>query len=292
MPNLQSVTFDLRIYVPGFTTLLESPKVYVPATNPVVLEELAKSAAAWSRVMRSIDGQKHSVEFRYSPMIVSPGEEMPKLDHAFIAVNEEIPSILISFFTKMLKLTAKYPIDLSATGLSNSFFESHGLKLAFSSAFTNMNDNGWVVRTYQRRTVRRAKVRSAELASMIQELPLRYLRIGGRHLDSSSLLEIPLVSHSLANLDVTFTDTDPYQVIRYLENVKDRCKRLYTFSIHVSPLHDRSPDDDADERFFEREDVDAETAQRWRPFWQKLDEIAAGSVIVWEGEGPGFRRSR
>ena len=131
-------------------------------------------------------------------------------------------------------------------------------------------------------------------------LPMKYLRLGCRHIDSKALFQIPDLAEELVSLDLAFTDPDPDQVVMYLSHVQTRCPALYTLAIAVSPLHDRDRDDPKPEKFFNRKSVSAEVAAKWKPFWDKVDDMNASGIKVWEGEvryqlvrglNPGLRLS-
>lgn len=72
-----------------------------------------------------------------------------------------------------------------------------------------------------------------------------------------------------------------------------RCEQLFTFAIAISPLHDSNDLPDGGRQIKEGtpESKEEDMKKEWTPFWKALRDIQATGVRVWEGEGPGFKRT-
>ena len=251
--------------------------------DTVVGDEIAASAAAWTKLLRPSVSRKTET-WEYQPNL----NERP-VTHAFIAVDEAIPPLLLHYFHTLLQLTSNFSFERSVTGLPTKFFEDAGFYLARSYVFNENPVNPSFSLSFgkQRRTLGSPLI---TLHAMLKQLPdLLYLRVGCRNVDSSFLAHLPL---HLQTLDAAFTDTEPEQVATNLRSMRARCEKLFTVAIVVSPLHDRDLLDDKDEKFFNRKSVSKDVLQLWEPFWKMLEHLKNTGVRVWEGEGPGFLREK
>ena len=292
MPNLLSVVFDFR-QKEGLSAHDEVvEKASSLDSDAYLLRVLANSASAWSQVLRHSIDKSAPAQFCYRPTPTQLQDPARAVNHSVIAIDEDIPRPLIRYFGMQLMLPNMDSLELPITGLPKEFFHDQGLNLGASYAFNDKSDKPSIILAYHKRPSPILYNDAVGLKFVLDGLPVRYLRIGCRHINSSALSGIPNLSSELETLDVAFTDSEPEKVADYLDTVSKRCKKLFTLAIDVSPLHDRDPDDHRHESFFNRNSVSKEVAEKWKPFWDKLDEISAGGVRVWEGEGPGFRRRR
>ena len=289
MPNLLSLTFDFN------ESHREITRRAIPDANSfvndtILLFELAKSALAWSKI-QGLTTTQRTIDFQYYPQRNPPdpyegqGEVADRrFNHAVIAIDEEVPFPLQRFFAKHLETNYTY-LDFPVTGLPPSFFHTQGLELINTFALNkDQMSRVSVVLTYQKGPRRQVCTTSQDLNFVLTGLPIKYLRLGCRYIDSKDLYQIPNLIEDLVSLDLAFTDPDPTEVVMYLNHIQARCPKLYTLAIAVSPLHDRDPDDPKPEKFFNRKSVSAEMAATWKPFWDKMDEMNAGGTRVWEGE--------
>lgn len=287
LPKLLSLTFDFEqnsnismIWATFDDSLLEKEML---VSDTVVGDEIAASAAAWTKLLQPSLSRKAEA-WEYQPNL----NERP-VTHAFIAVDEAIPPLLLHYFQTLLQLTSNSSFERSVTGLPTKFFADAGFYLARTYAFNEDPENPSFSLSYgkQRRTLGSPLI---TLHAMLKQLPdLLYLRVGCRNVDSSFLAHLPL---HLQTLDVAFTDTEPEQVAANLQSMRARCEKLFTVAIAVSPLHDRDLLDDKDEKIFNRKTVSKDVLQLWEPFWKALEHLKNTGVRVWEGEGPGFKREK
>lgn len=289
MPNLLSLTFDFN-EDHGMSTKRAEPDATIFVNDTLILLELAKSALAWSKIQGLTTTQK-TIDFKYHPQRNPPepydghgGDVHREFNHAVIAIDEEVPFPLQRFFAKHLE-TNYTCLDFPVTGLPPSFFQTENLELVNTFALNNdKTKQVSVVLTYHKGPRRLVTTTSQDLNFVMTGLPIKYMRLGCRHIDSKGLYQIPNLTEDLVSLDLAFTDPDPDQVVMYLNHVQTRCPALYTLAIAVSPLHDRDPDDPKPEKFFNRKSVSAEVAAKWKPFWDKVDDMNASGTKVWEGE--------
>ena len=289
MPNLLSLIFDFDENR-EMTTKRSAPDATMFVNDTILLLELAKSAVAWSKIQGLTTTQK-TIDFQYYPQRNPPDQHeghgeiaQRQYNHAVIAIDEEVPFPLQRFFAKHLQTNYTF-LDLPVTGLPPSFFQMQGLELTNTFALNNDKTRRVsVVLTYQKGRRRQTTTTSQDLDFVLTGLPIKYLRLGCRHIDSKGLYQIPKLTEELVSLDLAFTDPDPNEIVMYLNHVQARCPKLYTLAIAVSPLHDRNPDDPKPEKFFNRKSVSAEVAAKWKPFWDKMDEMNDGGTKVWEGE--------
>ena len=222
--------------------------------------------------------------------------------HAFFSLRETVPPILVQYFNTTARnrqghqVYAPQTLDRASmekniAGLPSSCFNQNGFFLTDTCAFNENNENANAVLTFLRTPQPRVSPYE-NLRSMMRDLPnLGYLRIGCRDLDSTFLIHVPKHLHTL---DVAFTDENAERIADNLMTMRGICRNLFTLAVDISPLHDREEADDRgrEEIFFDRQFVSQEVAEKWEPVWKALDEIKASKVKIWEGEGPGFRRSK
>ena len=285
MPNLLSLNFDFKR-----DQAITEYDQHVLTNDTVLLKALANSARAWSDLLHLDSNRGRLDDFNYHPMRYILDGSRAEVHHAVIAIDEEVPEPLARYFAKLLQASNAASLDLPVTGLPDDFFRKQKLELAWTYALNDKTEKPAVTMAYQRAPSRPPSIIPAVIGHTLISFNLRYLRIGCRHIDSDALTQILPTHGEIETLDVAFTDPDSERVARNLETIQERYSKLFTFAIDVSPLHDRAPDDDSRERFFKRESVSKEVAEQWQPFWTRLDQISAGGVRVWEGEGPGFRR--
>lgn len=284
MPALVTLTFDFNDR--DTKSRKATPDKYIIANDTIILSELAKSALAWLE-LRNFYDRSSLASFQYRPQRAPPGPcegRQQRFNHALIAIDEDVPWPLQRFFAKRLD-THYTSLDLPVTGLPPEFFPQAGYELMNTYAFNeDKTEQVSVTLTYQKLPRRSIRATLDDLEFVMSGLPIKYLRLGCRHFDSRCLDLISTLANQTITLDLSFTDPDPEQVVKYLDQARLRCPALYTVAIAVSPLHDRDPNDPEHEDFFNRKAVGKEVAARWKPFWDKIDEMVASGVKVWEGE--------
>ena len=243
----------------------------------------ASAAAAWTNLLQSSPSKKTEA-WEYQPYF----SERP-VTHAFIAMNEAIPPLLLDYFQTLLQLTSKSSLERNVTGLPMKFFEDSGLSLARTYAFNENPEkpslamsfgNQWENRSFPLTTLR----------VMLNQLPrLLYLRVGCRNIDSSFMASLPT---QILTLDAAFTDSNPRHIATNLRIMRERCEKLFTVAIAVSPLHDCDTLDGAGDICFNKSALSRDVLQLWEPFWNSLEHLKSTGVRVWEGESPGFKRPR
>lgn len=284
MPTLLSLTFDFREH--NISTRSAPADEHIFTNDTVILNELANSALAWSKVRRPSD-RPSVMSFQYLPQRAPSGSHegrQQQFNHALIALDEEVPWPLQRFFAERLDPN-HISLDLPVTGLPSEFFTQANYKLRNTYAFhEDKSEQISVVLMYQRLPRRPTRTTLNDLQFIMTGLSIRYLRLGCRHIDSRCLNLIPTLADQILTLDLAFTDPNPERVVSNLDHVLLRCPALYTVAIAISPLHDRDPNDPKPEKFFKRNSVSMEVAAKWKPFWDKVDEMNASGVKVWEGE--------
>lgn len=289
LPNLQSLTFN---YTPDESAkdpwadtsddVLISPTTPTSPTNPwnshQELETLPEPKTLKLQRSRSTDLEWRDIQpdFRYQ-----------SVTHAVLAVHEPMPSILVLYFAKLLRLSSARSLEHSITCLPTDFLAGLGFYPTRTYALTEGPPS--IVFTYRKLDAppQWPMASAPNLDVMLSQLPqLSYLRLGCRQVDSSILSAIP---SGIKTLDIAFTDPDPVRIASNLIAMRARCHKLFTMTIAVSPLHDDVPSDDEESLDEQIAKTDAE-AQRWEPFWEALSNIQSTGVRVWEGEGAGFRK--
>ena len=253
----------------------------VLAHDPVVGNELAISATAWAKKLQpSLGSEAQTWEFQ-------PELSNRPITHAVLAMDEPIPPLLLAYFAKILELAPKSSLEQNVTGLPADFFEKSGFHLARTYSFNEQPENPSIAMSFRRQLPAPSSPFSS-LHVMLTQLPyLLYLRVGCRNIDSTFLLHVP---PSIRTLDVAFTDTNPELIASRIRAMRERCERLFTFAIAISPLHDRELSDQTEEKFFNRQSMSKEILKEWAPFWDVLESLKSSGMNVWEGEGPGFKR--
>lgn len=281
LPNLLSLTFEFE--QDGRVSPISAPYDRdILASDPVVGNELAVSAAAWAKVLQpSLDAKGAGWEY-------TPELQAKAITHAVLSIDENMPFLLVQYFAKLLGVSGSPSLDLHVTGLPPYFFTENGFFLARTYAFNENSEKPTATLSYSK-LPQKPSSPTRNLHVMLSQLPrLLYLRVGCRNIDSSFLTHVP---DSLQTLDVAFTDTNPVQVAAALEIMRARCEKLFTLAIAVSPLHDRELSDIREEKFFNRRSMSEDIVREWDPFWTALNYIQSTGVRVWEGEGPGFKRN-
>lgn len=279
LPKLLSLTFDFE-RDPSVSMIWGTFDENTLLHDPHVGNELAISATAWADRLRS-----NAECWEYQPDLSGR-----PVTHAVMAMNEAIPPLLLQYFSKLLELSKQTSLEQSITGLPTSFFEDSGFYLARTYSFNEDPQNPAIIMSYGRQRQNQFSDPMSSLGTMLEQLPqLLYLRVGCRNIDSSFLAIVPM---SILTLDVAFTDSHPKQVITNLKKMQERCKSIFTLAIAISPLHDRELKDGVEESFFDRHALTGKVVEEWTPFWDLLEEMRAGGLRVWEGEGPGFKRAK
>ena len=287
LPKLLSLTFDFE-QNPEVSMIWGALDDQMLIHDPHVGNELAMSATAWAKRLQP--GLNQAAEnWEYVPDL-----RQRAVTHAVMAMDEAIPPLLLQYFSKLLELSSKTSVEQSLIGLPTSFFEDSGFYLARTYSLSEDPQNPSMSMSFGRNLEgNRSRLFQSPISSlrvMLNQLPhLLYLRVGSRNIDSSFLLLVPV---SLLTLDVAFTDSNPDRIAKNLRFMRDRCRDLFTLAIAVSPLHDREILDRSEERFFDRLSLNPKTLETWKPFWDALEALKADGLRIWEGEGPGFKRTK
>lgn len=286
LPNLQSLTFNYQPKQDCDEPWVETQEE-CPIPNPSPTEEVA--------TLPEPETLKLQRRRSYDPEIrdLRPDFSFQSITHAVLAIHEPMPSILVLYFAKLLKLSSASTLEQNITCLPTDFLAGLGFYPTRTYALTEGPPS--IVFTYRKLDAPpQWPMNSApNLDVMLSQLPqLSYLRLGCRQVDSSILTAIPA---GIKTLDIAFTDHCPSQVAENLRKMRSRCDMLFTLTIAVWPLHDESPaqsDDVADsmEAADEREKKLAEQAEFWEPFWDALNHVQNTGVRIWEGEGRGFHK--
>ena len=250
----------------------------------VVGDAIAASAtAAWTNLLQQSPSKKAEA-WEYQPNL---GER--PVTHAFIAMNEAIPPLLLHYFQTLLQLTSRSSFERNVTGLPRKFFEDSGLSLARTYAFNENPEKPSFAMSFGNQG-RNLSSPLTTLRVTLNQLPrLLYLRVGCRNIDSSFMASLPT---QILTLDATFTDSNPRHIATNLRIMRERCEKLFTVAIAVSPLHDCDTLDGAGDICFNKFSLSRDVLQLWEPFWNSLEHLKSTGVRVWEGEGPGFKRPR
>ncbi len=280
LPKLLSLTFHFEpnSKLSMFTAASDDDML---AHDPVVGNELAISATAWAKKLQPSLGSE-AQKWEYQPEL----SQRP-ITHAVLAMDEAIPPVLREYFAKLLELASKSSLEQNVTGLPADFFEKSGFYLARTYSFDESPENPSIAMSFRRQSPTLSSPISS-LRVMLMQLPhLLYLRVGCPTIDSTFMLHLP---QSISTLDVAFTDTNPELIASRIRMMRERCKRLFTLAIAISPLHDRELSDKTEEKFFNRQSMSKEILKEWAPFWDALEALKSSGMNVWEGEGPGFKR--
>ena len=280
LPKLLSLTFDFEPNpkVGMFWAALDDD---ILAHDPVVGNELAISATAWAKKLQPSLGSE-AQKWEYQPELSNR-----PITHAVLAMDEAIPPLLLAYFAKLLELASKSSLEQNVTGLPADFLEKSGFYLARTYSFNGNPENPSITMSFRRQSPTPTSPLSS-LHVMLTQLPhLLYLRVGCRNIDSTFMLHLP---PSIRTLDVAFTDTNPELIASRIRTMRERCKKLFTLAIDISPLHDRELSDKTEEKFFNRQSMSKEISKEWAPFWDVLEGLKSSGINVWEGEGPGFKR--
>lgn len=284
LPNLQSLTF-----------CYEPKEVKEPRSGPV--EERTSQDALVPReelhtlpepeTLKFQNGRNYDLEMQH----LQPDYCFQSITHAVLAIHEPMPSILVLYFAKLLKLSSASSLEQTITCLPTDFLAGLGFYPTRTYALTDGPPT--IVFTYRKLDAppRRPVNSIPNLSLMLSQLPqLSYLRLGCHQVDSSILVAIPA---GIKTLDIAFTDPNPCQVASNLQKMRLRCPQLYTLTIAISPLHDtpKLDDEELDEAsIMEREARAEELTNFWKPFYEALSIISTNGLRIWEGEGTLFRK--
>lgn len=286
LPNLQALTFNYtpigeskeEVVVHALEESTGQNTGTIPTSSNVELETLPEPETLSLQRSRSKD-----LEWRD----FQPDFRFQSITHAVLAIQEPMPSMLVLYFAKLLKLSSASSLEQNITCLPTDFLAGQGFYPTRTYALTDGPPS--IVFTYRKMDAPPQWPTSSapNLNLMLSQLPqLSYLRLGCRQVDSSVLLAMP---RGIQTLDIAFTDPNPVQVATNLRHMRARCNKLFTMSIAVSPLHDlpTPKDDDTPAELESRFD---EEAEHWEPFWEALGHLQSTGVRIWEGEGAGFRK--
>lgn len=288
LPHLQSLTFNYEPKEDCGLDAREEPPIENPSPSPS--EEVAtlpEPETLKLQKSRSYDPQMRDLR---------PDFRFQSITHAVLAIHEPMPSVLVFYFAKLLKLSSASSLEQNITCLPTDFLAGLGFYPTRTYALTQGPPS--IVFAYRKLdSPPQLPIKSSpNLDVVLSELPqLSYLRLGCRQVDSSILAAIPV---GIETLDISFTDHDPSQIAENLRKMRARCTMLFTLAIAVSPLHDQPPqpapsdDDDIEstESVDDREEKLVAHAQFWEPFWDALNHVQNTGVRVWEGEGAGFHK--
>ncbi|KAL8791836.1 MAG: hypothetical protein Q9195_005572 [Heterodermia aff. obscurata] len=217
-----------------------------------------------------------------------PAAHSRPITHAILAIGEAMPEINMRVFMKLLSIDMNSCFHKKVTGLPTEFFAKNGLELVRTYAMIEDPQQHSLALTY-RKHHSSSFVKPPSLQTILSNLPrLLYLRLGSPKIDSSFLTFLPL---TIQTIDVSFHDPDPERVSRNLRFMSERCSKLFTLAIAVSPLHDLLELPDGGRQIDQRSKGE-EAISEWEPFWDVLKYIQGTGVKVWEGEGPGLKRVR
>lgn len=282
LPNLQSLTFNYEPKEDGDEPWVDA-KEEAPVPHPSPSGEVATLPEP--ETLKLQKSRSYDPEMRD----LRPDFRFQCITHAVLAIHEPMPSILVLYFAKLLKLSSASSLEQNITCLPTDFLAGRGFYATRTYALTEGPPS--IVFTYRKLNAppQWRTTSAPNLNIMLSQLPqLSYLRLGCRQVDSSILAAIPA---GIKTLDIAFTDPEPARVADNLRTMRVRCEKLFTLTIAVSPLHDEPvPSDDEMESADEREKRLTEQAEFWEPFWDALNHVQNSGVRVWEGEGAGFRK--
>lgn len=284
LPNLQSLTF---CYEPKEGKEQRWGPVEEQTPHDVLVPREDLHTLPEPETLKFQKGRNYDLEMQH----LQPDYCFQSITHAVLAIHEPIPSILVLYFAKLLKLSSASSLEQNITCLPTDFLAGLGFYPTRTYALTDGPPS--IVFTYRKLHAppRRPVNSTPSLSLMLSQLPqLSYLRLGCHQVDSSILAAIPI---GIKTLDIAFTDPDPCQVASNLQKMRSRCPDLYTLTIAVSPLHDtpKVNDEDLDEAsILEREAQVTELTKIWEPFYEALSIISTNGLRIWEGEGTQFRK--
>lgn len=217
-----------------------------------------------------------------------PAADSRPITHAVLAIDEPMPEINMLTFMKLFSLNMNTSLYEKVHGLPPAFFAQVGLELARTYTMIEDPQQQSLALTY-RKQYSSSFNQPPDLQFIFLNLPrLLYLRLGCPNVNSSCLTYLP---STLQTIDISFQDPDPQRVSRNLRHMRQRCEKLFTLAIAVSPLHDLVEMPDGG-RPIDQRSKGEEGVSEWEPFWDALRDIQGTGVKVWEGEGPGFKRVR
>ena len=207
------------------------------------------------------------------------------ITHAVLAIDEPMPEINQLSFKKLLSFDMGNTLGQNLTRLSPLFFTSRGFEMRRTYAVTEDPQQHSMALTYRKAHALELR-EPPDLQDVLTSLPhLRYLRLGCPKINSTFLSFLP---SRIETADVSFYDDDPQRISWNLKCMRERCERLFTLAIAVSPLHDFVEMPDGGRRV-DQQFTGEDLANEWKPFWDALKSIQGTGVSVWEGEGPRFK---
>ena len=299
LPNLQSLAFH---YLPNpdcperSMDAHEMPVQKIPSdvSQDIPLAEKLETLPK-PEALKPRKSTRHQLEIRD----LQPDYRFQSITHAVLAINEPMPSILVTYLTKLLKLSSTSSFEQNLTCLPTDFLAELGFYPTRTYALTDGAPS--IVFTYRKldEPPQWPMKAAPSMNLMLSQLPqLSYLRLGCRQLDSSILTAVPL---GIKTLDIAFTDLDPVYVATNLRTMRARCGQLFTLTIDVLPLHERGSlqpapthaemrDSEYARELNERTARIVEQNIYWTPFFVACHSLQESGVSVWEGEGLGFRK--
>lgn len=187
--KLLSLTFDLQqdsnvstIWGTFDDNMLEREMI---VNDSVVGDKIAASAFALTNLLQpslSREAKAGSTnQFLY---------EQP-VSHAFKAMNEAIPPLLLQYFQTLLQLTFKFSFKRNVTGLPIKFFAESGFCLARTYAFNEDPQKTSFALSFNKQ-LRNLSSPLTTIRVMLNQLPhLLYLRVGCRNIGSSFMAYLP-----------------------------------------------------------------------------------------------------
>lgn len=288
LPNLQALTFN---YTPIRESKEEVPQRAPEESRRPSIVTIPTTTTAGSELATLPEPESLSLQRSRSRDLewrdFQPDFRFQSITHAVLAIQEPMPSMLVLYFAKLLKLSSARTLEQNITCLPTDFLASQGFYPTRTYALTDGPPS--IVFTYRKMNapLQWPTTSAPNLDLMLSQLPqLTYLRLGCRQIDSSVLLAMP---RGIQTLDIAFTDPNPSQVASNLRQMRARCDKLFTLTIAVSPLHDLPTSKDDESLAEEVARLDDE-AQHWEPFWEALGHLQSTGVRIWEGEGAGFRK--
>lgn len=289
MPSLLTLTYDFQ-QDHQLAPLRATTEHNVLDNDVFLLRELANSASAWSEVAQPIGSNSSEMGFHHYPVRPPPEGPSRESNQIFIAIDENLPKPLVRYFGNLLGLSHATSFYLPITGLPEEFFVQQCLNLSCTYTFNDKSNMASMLLSFRTKAARPISTDVPDLGLILNGPPPHYLRLSCRHMDSTSLMKFIPKAQEVITLDVAFSDANPRRSARFLEAVHQRCPKLYTIAIDISPLHDLEWADDQHEQTFKRETVSPKIAEEWQPFWSELDKISGNGVKVSEGEEIGFGR--
>lgn len=286
------VWYSALAIVPNLDFLIfhyEPSTIHAPSWSnsdlPVAFSELAVNLRA-AKTPRTPQKCASIVNAYDEDVFEGQSMEARHFTHAAIAIREPVPEINAFSFIKLLGANPVIPFERNITGLPVGFLAGNDLQLMRTDCMTEEPQNHSVALTYSKQNTSWAH-HSPNLRQIFANFPwLLYLRLGCPDVNSDFLRYLPA---GLQTLDVAFKDPDPIRVAGNLLLLSQRCPKLFTLAIAVSPLHDvyRLPHGG---RVIDQQSAGEADNNHWEPFREALRFMQSTGVKVWEGDGPRTRK--